>query len=241
VPVWAVTKISGNLEGLEVKFDIEVPNSGNSEASQLEYRLASIRADESELNKQVFSLIALNKFLPEGSNVLGGGGSGGGTTGAVNSQVDQGISGLLSQQLNNLAQDYLGVQVSVDVESREGTSSYTDKNVGVNVSKQLFNERLSVSVGGNVGIGGAASTSNNARNIIGDFTVEYRLLPSGNLNLRFFRRNEQNILLAANRQQERIGFSILHRKNFNRWRYLFISRKRERKRLNLETPTEQME
>lgn len=234
VPVWAITKITGNLESLDVKFDIEVPNSGNSEASQLQNVLSNMRSDESELNKQVFSLIALNKFLPQGSNILGGGGSGGGTVGVVNDQVDDGISGLLSQQLNNLAQDYLGVQVSVDVESREGTSSYTDKNVGVNVSKQLFDERLSVSVGGNVGVGGAAS-ANNPRNIIGDFTVEYRLLPSGNLNLRFFRRNENNILLsnALRGQQERIGFSILHRKNFNRWRYLFISRSREKERMDL--------
>ncbi|QHT67110.1 hypothetical protein GXP67_10835 [Rhodocytophaga rosea] len=236
VPVWAVTKISGNLEGLEVKFDIEIPNTGDNNYA-LNDRLASIRADESELNKQVFSLIALNKFLPENNNLFGGSGGGGGTTSTVNAQVDQGISGLLSQQLNNLAQDYLGVQVSVNVESREGTSSYTDKNVGVNVSKQLFDERLSVSVGGNVGVGGAASASNNARNIIGDFTVEYRLLPSGNLNLKFFRKNEQNILISSTRQQERIGFSILHRKNFNRWKYLFISRKRARERENLKLET----
>jgi hypothetical protein len=236
VPVWAVTKISGNLKGLSIKFDIEVPNTGNSATNELETWLTATRADESVLNKQVFSLIALNKFLPEG-NIFGGS-EGGGTAQTVNNQVDNVLSGALSDQLNNLAEDYLGVSVSVDVESQEGTSSLTDKNVGVNVSKQLFNDRLSVTVGGNVGVGGNAAASNNARNIIGDFTAEYRLLPSGNLNLRFFRRNETNILSSnTGRQQERLGFSIFHRKNFDKWKYLFKSRRKERAALDIASPT----
>jgi hypothetical protein len=87
-------------------------------------------------------------------------------------------------------------------------------------------------------VGGNAAASNNARNIIGDFTAEYRLLPSGNLNLRFFRRNETNILSSnTGRQQERLGFSIFHRKNFDKWKYLFKSRRKERAALDIASPT----
>jgi hypothetical protein len=228
--VQVLTKISGGLEGLEVKFDLELAE-GDENNYALNDRLARIKQDESELNKQAFALIALNKFLDE-SNPLAGGG-GGGTVQTVNEQVDKGISGLLSQQLNNLAQDYLGVEVAVNVESSQGTGSYTDKNVGLNLSKSLFNNRLSVSVGGNIGVGGSASTSNSARNVIGDFLAEYKLLPSGNLNLRFFRTNQMD-QQGVMEFRERIGFSIMHRKRFNRWKYLFKSRTKERKRLGIE-------
>jgi hypothetical protein len=229
--VEVLTKISGGLEGLEVKFDLDLAE-GYENNYALNDRLTRIKQDESELNKQAFALIALNRFLDE-SNPLAGGGGGGGTVQTVNDQVDKSISGLLSQQLNNLAQDYLGVQVAVNVESSQGTGSYTDKNVGLNLSKSLFNNRLSVSVGGNVGVGGSASTSNSARNVIGDFLAEYKLLPSGNLNLRFFRTNpmDQQGLMDI---RERIGFSVMHRKRFNRWKYLFKSRTKERKRLGIE-------
>jgi hypothetical protein len=40
--------------------------------------------------------------------------------------------------------------------------------------------------------------------------------------------------LGAIEVRERIGFSIIHRKRFNRWKYLFKSRSKERKRLGLE-------
>jgi hypothetical protein len=105
--------------------------------------------------------------------------------------------------------------------------------VGLNLSKSLFNNRLSVSVGGNIGVGGSASTSNSARNVIGDFLAEYKLLPSGNLNLRFFRTNQMD-QQGVMEFRERIGFSIMHRKRFNRWKYLFKSRTKERKRLGIE-------
>ncbi len=237
--VHVLTNIEGGLEGLEVSFDIRVPENRNTTgADAVSQQLEQFRQDESELNKQALALIALNRFLIN-SNPLAGGSGGGGTVQTVNEQVDKGISGLLSSQLNNLAQDYLGVEVSVNVESREGTSSYTDKNVGLNVSKSLFDDRLSVSVGGNIGVGGTASTSNSARNVIGDFLAEYRLLPSGNLNLRFFRTNQLD-QLGQLEFRERIGFSLIHRKRFNKWKYLFKSRTKEKKRLGIEgNPDEQ--
>ncbi len=237
--VQVLTKIEGGLKGLDVNFDIRVPenNTGSSAGTDaITQQLEQIRQDESELNKQAFALIALNKFLLN-NNPLAGGSGGGGTTQAVNEQVDKGLSGLLSQQLNNLAQDYLGVEVSVNVESREGSGSYTDKNVGLNVSKSLFNDRLSVSVGGNVGVGGSAASSNSARNVIGDFLAEYRLLPSGNLNLRFFRTNQVDALNSLE-FRERIGFSIIHRKRYNRWKYLFKSRKKDLNQQGVDANTE---
>jgi hypothetical protein len=234
--VHVVTEIEGGLDGLHVNFDIRMPeNRGGTGADAISQQLQQIRQDESETNKQALALIALNRFLMNSSPLAGG--SGGGTVETVNEQVDKGISGLLSQQLNNLAQDYLGVKVAVNVESREGTGSYTDKNVGVNVSKSLFNDRLSVSVGGNIGVGGSAATTNSAQNVIGDFLAEYKLLPSGNLNLRFFRTNQLD-QLGSLEFRERIGFSIIHRKRFNRWKYLFKSRKKEMRRLGIEAPTD---
>jgi hypothetical protein len=237
--VQVLTMIEGGVEGLEVSFDIRVPENRNTTgADAVSQQLEQFRQDKSELNKQALALIALNKFLIN-SNPLAGGGGGGGTAQAVNDQIDKGISGLLSSQLNNLAQDYLGIAVSVNVESGEAIGGSTGRNVGLSVSRSLFDDRLSVSVGGNIGVGGTAANTNSARNVIGDFLAEYRLLPSGNLNLRFFRTNQLD-QLGAMEFRERIGFSIIHRKRFNQWKYLFKSRTKEKKRLGLEGNPDEM-
>ncbi len=232
VPVQVLINIKGNTELLDIGFDLNVPQEGNSISnSELDSRISEIRQDESELNKQAFSLIALNRFIPLQGGLFSGG-SGGGATAAFNENVDKSLSSVLSQQLNNLSQDYLGVEVSVDIQSQNQTGSelagLDDRNVGLNLSKSLFNNRLSVTVGGSFSANGGGNSSS-GQNVIGDFTVAYRVTPNGSMTLRFFRRNEQNQLTMASGSTERIGASLAHSKSFDSLRELFTSRSRKRK------------
>ncbi|MBD0254682.1 MAG: translocation/assembly module TamB domain-containing protein [Cytophagales bacterium] len=235
VPVEVLINIAGNTEELNIGFDIAVPQEGNSAVGiEVEDQLNQIRQNENELNKQAFGLIALNRFIS--SNGLFAGGSGGGATAAVTENIDKSLSSLLSQQLSNLSEDYLGVEISVDIQSQNQMGSemagLDDRNVGLNLSKSLFNNRLSITVGSNIPTGGgsnAAGQSTN-QNVIGDFTVSYKITPNGSMTLRFFRRNEQSQLgLASN--TERIGASLAHSKSFSTVKELFTSRSRKRKPL----------
>lgn|GEM_PF-2465672 len=238
--VEVLINIQGNTEELNIGFDIAVPQEGNSvAATTIDARLAEFRQDENELNKQAFGLIALNRFIPSNGLFAGGSGGGGGATSAVTENIDKSLSSLLSQQLSNLSEDYLGVEISVDIQSQNQMggemAGLDDRNVGLNLSKSLFNNRLSITVGSNIATGGgsnAAGQTNSAQNIIGDFTVAYKITPNGSMTLRFFRRNDQNNLMAGGgSNMERLGASLAHSKNFNTIKELFTSRSRKRKPL----------
>jgi hypothetical protein len=236
VPVQVLINIDGNTEELNIGFDIAVPEEGNAAINtQIEDQLNQIRQNENELNKQAFGLIALNRFISS-NGLFAGGSGGGGATAAVTENIDKSLSSLLSQQLSNLSEDYLGVEISVDIQSQNQMGSemagFDDRNVGLNLSKSLFNNRLSITVGSNIATGGAnAGGQSSNQNVIGDFTVAYKITPNGSMTLRFFRRNEQTQLTAASGNTERIGASLAHSKSFNTLRELFSSRSRKRKPL----------
>jgi hypothetical protein len=233
-PVFVYLKMQGQLLEPVISFDLEIPRSMNGQLDQLvNDRINTIKNDESELNKQVFGLIALNRFI----GMESGNAAGGSTADAVNEKIGQSVSQLLTSQLNKLSDEYLGgVEISVDLKDRAQDGSYSnrlnDKQLAVNLSKQLLNDRLTVSVGSNVGLGNTSSAAgganantnpNNVKNIIGDFSVQYRLLESGRLNLKIFRRVNPNPLATS---QEIIGVSLMHTKSFRRFKDLFRKKKK---------------
>jgi translocation and assembly module TamB len=214
-----------------------VPQEGNSLTdSQLEARLNQIRQDENELNKQVFGLIAFNRFISSERASLPAVQAAGAPSEPLPKTSTRALSSLLSQQLNNLGQDYLGVEISVDVESQRGVGGETcdpfgDRNLGLNLSKSLFNDRISVTVGSSFATGGSGSTqTGGGQNVIGDFTVAYRITPNGSMTMRFFRRSEINQMTQGT-TTDRIGASLAHSKSFNTLKQLFTSRSRRKKPL----------
>jgi hypothetical protein len=233
LPVDVLLTMKGELFKPELSFDIE-PDArvGGTVGDVFNTKINEIKQVETELNKQVFALVALNRFLDTPGTQAG-------TTGAqaVNRQIDQTVSQFLNQQLNNLSQDYLGgVEINVDIESRrdaEGAygTGLEDRVANLSLTRELFNDRISVTVGSSINVGGqsaptegaagAQNSGGTASSIIGDFTVEYRFVKSGNLVLRFFRRNNRNDAVVVGNESERIGISLNHRKNFDHIRDLF--------------------
>src|SRR5690606_21455302 len=146
------------------------------------------REDESELNKQVFALIVLGRFVAENpfSSAAGGGGA--------ESMVRNSVSELLSSQLNNLAGDLIaGVELNFDLQSTDDYSTgslqnRTDLNVGV--AQRLLHDRLKVTVGSNVEVEGGGQPGRSPSNIAGDIAIEYQLSKAGRYFLRVFRKND---------------------------------------------------
>jgi hypothetical protein len=100
-------------------------------SSILHKQLTQLRQQPDELNKQVFALLLLNRFI--GENPFAS--ESGGTT--VSSLARESASKILSQQLNNLAGDLIsGVELNFDlVSSQDYTTGQlenkTDLNVGI--------------------------------------------------------------------------------------------------------------
>ncbi len=230
IPVNVLLTMEGEIFNPELSFDVQAPEELDGQAGEIfRMRLGEIRQDETELNKQVFALIAFNRFInTPGSSTTGNAGGQ-----AVSRQIDQSVSQFMNQQLNNISEDYLrGMEINVDLRSRtqaDGSygTGFDDRQLNVSLSQQLFSERVKVTVGSTLDMGPSAQggtqpdPGGGARNIIGDFIVEYRVNRSGNVNLKFFRRDNRNAEIITVDQNERIGLSIAHRKNFDRFRELF--------------------
>jgi hypothetical protein len=88
--------------------------------------------------------------------------------------------------------------------------------VELDVSKQLFNERLIITVGGNVNMESAAATQQTSAvsNITGDFMVEYKLTENGRYRVKVFQTSDYDLLNEAN--QYRTGIGLTYRHSFRR-------------------------
>lgn len=209
IPFSTLLKMKGELLKPVITFDITTDEKNNAVSSTVtdivDQKLAQLRTQESEMNKQVFALLLLNRFIGENPFESGAGLSG-------EMLARQSVSKILSQQLNNLASDLIkGVDLNFDLESSEdystgSKSTRTDLNVGL--SKKLLNDRLKVSVGSNFALEGEARQNENMTNIAGDVTVDYSLSRDGRYMLRAYRKNEYQVALQGQIVETGVGFII---------------------------------
>lgn len=211
-------EINGTIEAPELTFDIEIPalSSGGASVQLVQDVVNQIKQNETELYKQVFGLIVLNRFIPT-TGGFGSGDGGGGFAGGVNEKINSSVSRLLSSQLSSLTEDYLGgVEVNVGVQQSDQTQQNTlaDKDLNVELSKSLFNDRLTVSVGGVTTLSqGGSSAASNSGQVMAQFEVLYRVDKTGNLNIRIFQSPRRDPL--TNNFEENAGVSLFYQKSFD--------------------------
>ncbi|MDA8693007.1 translocation/assembly module TamB domain-containing protein [Saprospiraceae bacterium] len=202
----------GRLEEPEIKLDIKIPDLQSSTLiNPIDNKLNEIRNNTNELNNQVFGLILFDNFIV--SNNATSGFNNFGSNLALSS-----ISNLISNQLNNFAQNVIkGVNVNINVNSYDDSFINDSQGgnvteVGLNVSKQLFNDRLSISATGNVDIQGN-DEAGSFTSFIGNFVLEYKLTEDGRYRLRVFSKNDFDRIVNSN--SEKTGVSIFFKKSFD--------------------------
>lgn len=221
IPFHTLLKMEGELMKPELSFDIIIPEGNHNVSTEIinntNTKLAQIRQQPSELNKQVFALLLLNRFIGENPFASEAGGD------SAGSIARQSVSKILSQQLNNLAGDLLnGFELNFDLDSREDYTSgemqnRTDLNVAV--SKRLLNDRINVTVGSTFGVEGRHHVNEEANNIAGDISVEYQLTKDGRYLVRAYRTDEYQIALQG--QVIETGVSFIITMDYNKFRELF--------------------
>lgn len=232
LPFIVVMSMQGELLKPTISFQLDMPdNVKGTMGGEVYSRITSINANESEVNKQVFALLVLNRFItPDGS----GGGAG------ASDFARRSVSRMMSNELNKLSAKYVeGLQIDVDVQSYNQVNNGQQRGntqVEVGVTKTLFDERLSVQIGGNVPIEGqdASSNSSNAKNITGDVTVEYKLTKNGRYKVKAFRKNEYDGI--SNGTIVETGAGIMYIRNFTHFKELFISKKKRKELTKQKTP-----
>lgn len=212
LPFQVLLKLQGELMKPQITFDIDLPADGNYGVAKnilndVDTRLQQLRQDPGEINKQVFSLLLLGRFVSENPFESSGSGFNAGT------YARQSVSKLLTEQLNRLAGNLInGVDLNFDVTSTEDYTTgelrnRTDLNVGL--SKRLLNDRLRITVGNNFeleGPRGNGGANNNA--IAGNVAVNYQLSQDGKYLLRVYRRNEYEGAVDGYVIESGLGFTI---------------------------------
>jgi hypothetical protein len=194
--------IKGTLEQPAITFQIEPgDNMSGSIAEAVSRRLTQLQEQESELNKQVLGLLLFNGFIATSSGSTN-------LTDAGQNIALQSVSSFLTQQLNTLADQYVeGFDLSFGLESYNTSAAENVTEVQLGVSKQLFDDRLSVQVGGNLGVN---ENSTNTTTIAGSFLLEYKLTDDGRYRVRVFRRPDTDIFTEG----IRTGAGLIYKKTF---------------------------
>ena len=228
LPFQVKLNVRGQLMQPELSFDITLPTENNVRVSNdilanVNNRLAQVRAEPSELNKQVFALLLLNRFVAE--NPFESSGGGGGFN--AGSFARQSVSKILTEQLNKLAGDLIaGVDISFDVNSADDytTGERRDRtDFNVNLSKRLLNDRLKVTVGSNYELEGPQQSKQTGSNIIGNVTLDYNLTQDGRYLLRAYRKNDYEAIVEG--YVIETGLKFIMSVDYNQFKEIFQKKK----------------
>lgn len=238
IPFNTLLILKGELLKPDISFDITTEEKNNAVSSAvtetIDGKLAQLRQDENEMNKQVFALLLLNRFIGENPFESNSGVS-------AETLARQSVSKILSQQLNNIASNLIkGVDLNFDLESTEDYSTgqqNTRTDLNIDISKKLLNDRLKVTVGSNFGLEGEARQNENTTNIAGDVTIDYSLSRDGRYMLRAYRKNDYQVALQGQIIETGVGFIITL--DYDKFRDIFRKSRSTRNKENRENKRKQ--
>ncbi|WP_433815590.1 translocation/assembly module TamB domain-containing protein [Flavobacterium johnsoniae] len=228
LPFQTLLKMNGELMKPEISFGIVLPegnyNVSTDVVTTTQNKLKQLEQDPAELNKQVFALLLLNRFVGENPFASQSGGI------SAETMARQSVSKILSQQLNNLAGELItGFEVNFDLESSEDYTSGTMQNrtdLNVEVSKKLLDDRLKVTVGSSFGVEGAERANEESTNIAGDVALDYQLTKDGRYMVRAYRKNQYQV--AVEGQVVETGVAFIITMSYNKFRELFHRSEKEK-------------
>jgi translocation and assembly module TamB len=217
--------IGGELMQPEISFDLDIVEQDRGAFGGAVYSMVQqINENEDEVTKQVFALLVLNQFFP----TMGNDGSTGGSVNIARSSVSQ----VLSTQLNALSDRLFGesgFSLDVDLDSftdyqNGGPEDRTQLNVAARQS--LFDERLIISVGGQMNVeGGSREEMGQGDALFGDVSLEYLLDKNGQWRAKAYRRNQFESVIDG--QLIVTGISFIFNREFNAFRELWKKREEE--------------
>ncbi len=223
--------LKGQMLKPDISFDINLPGEDSVEfnvspevTDMVGARLVQLKSQPSELNKQVFALLLLNRFVAENPFASGGDAMTAGT------MARQSVSRLLTEQLNSLAADLIsGVDLNFDLASTEDYTTGSRENrtdLNVSVSKELLNDRLRVTVGNNFELEGPQNSTSRGNNLAGNVALDYLLSKDGRYMIRGYRKNQYEGQLDGYIIETGINFIITF--DYDRFRELFHSPKQKK-------------
>lgn len=196
-----VLNLSEKLMNPYISFDIRLPQATETERTQLESTVSTTQ----DLNKQVFALLILNRFLPHENTAAA---EGGGISGIGSGTYDF-VSSQISSWLSQISNDF-----DIGLNYRPG-DQISSGEVAVALSTQLFNERLELR--GNLGVTspGEGVYGQAQTGLVGDFMVEYLITPDGKFRLRAFNETNPYEIFSTSNSLYTQGVGLVYQEDFN--------------------------
>ncbi|MEO2127494.1 MAG: translocation/assembly module TamB domain-containing protein [Christiangramia sp.] len=216
-PFLVYLNVDGELTEPKITFSLDMPqDEQGAGGGQIYGQIQQLNNQEAELNKQVFSLLVLNRFFPSSSS-----GAEGGTLAVARDNLNN----ALSDQLNMLSSRILGdsgVQLNFDVDSftdYQGETPEDRTQLNINAQKAFMEDRLVVQVGSEVDIQGGNTPGQESSPLIGTVSIAYLLDEQGVWRIKGFRRNQFENVIDG--QLIISGISLIFTKEFNKFKELF--------------------
>ncbi|MBA3664737.1 MAG: translocation/assembly module TamB [Bacteroidetes bacterium] len=211
-PVDCKLKISDKLFSPNINFAIEFPSIDATARA----RINNILSDEAELNRQVFSFLLFRTFVtPQIYNNSSGGVTAGSAAASTGSEM---LSNRLSSFLNNYVGNLTGLNdLEVGLNYRAGSGTTTGNEVDLALSKQLFNNK--VSIDGNFGVNNNQSNRNSSGII--DVNIEYKLTEDGKYRVKGFNRSNNTTQITTTGGPYTQGIGLFYREEFETINQLF--------------------
>jgi hypothetical protein len=252
VPIQLLLKLTGVLEKPNVAFDIKAIDPDPTIKSYVDQQLAILKTNEAELNKQVFGLLVMNRFLPQTngvSNIVNTGYLGGTAANTVSEFISSQLSSYISNLLDYTSVKNLDINIGYRQYDQASTSTgstqqltNTRRELQLALEQRLLNNRLIINAGGNLDFGSNTvndngSTQSGSRSVIptGDFQIEYLLNKEGVWRAKAF--NRTNYDYYNSRNNNRTGIGLSYRKEFDKVSDLIPVRKKKKKQPEGSPPT----
>jgi hypothetical protein len=204
IPVNCVLNLNGRLQNPAISFDMELPNS----SGELVRQVKSFIDTEDMMARQIVYLLALNKFYTPDYSM----------NDSRSDEFSAVASSALSAQLSNILNSLTDkVQIGTNIRSRQ--DDVTSPEVEMLLSSQLLDNRLLFN--GNFGYKNSSIRTNA---FIGEFDLEYKLTPSGEIRLKAY--NHANDLYRYHKSMTRQGVGIMFHKDFSTLTEIFRRRKK---------------
>ncbi len=192
IPVDCKILLTEDLSNPNIDFAIEFPTVEDRLVDELRQYFNT----QEEMNRQILSLVVLGKFYtPEYLR---------GTYEAQNPNlIGTTASELFSNQLSNWLSQ-INSNVDIGLNYRPG-NEMTNDEIELALSTQMFNDR--VTINGNVGNNNNPNSSNNSQ-LVGDFDINVKLIPSGKIRFKAYNRSNNNLIYETSPYTQGVGFTF---------------------------------
>ncbi len=202
VPVNCLIGISGDINKMNISYNVELPNSNEN----IRRKVAGLLYSDDIRIHEIAYLMTFGSFWPPESN---------GSNNTGTNWVSL-ASSPLSSLLNNMLSGVLNENWTIGTELHATDDDLSNVEMDVNVSTRLFHDR--VTVNSNIGYKNNSTTNTN---FTGDFDVQWKLTKSGDLRLKVYTITNDAYSAPAPTTQ---GVGVIYNKVAKEFRQLFKKR-----------------